>query len=1038
MKNFYSFLKGLMAAMLLCLGVLTPNAANAANGIQGVQGVSAYTADDLVGLWTAAYDWSSEGTKYNPSAAPMSLEFVKEGDALKLKGFGESEVVLNVTVTATGIQLEPMMTIGAGGNYIFGTDDNGDTAVTFTQEADGSLKMSSEEGYFECPSDDFWFKNIVMTKVSGGASGGSFDHAPAELAGYYVFDTNDWVAVSADPDYPVDATTFPTHFYAQLTVGEDGKVYMKNFVGTPGIRYRDVESMNWAYAESSYVGTWNEADQTITFEWPAAHESGSDYTFYVAYDLNVTPWKLSAPLVLQYSTSSWTTSKYLAAKSVKFESSYGDAISTERVSGRSFESAGLALADLEGHWKLNGKVMGENDDLVDGSIEFDVVKKDDGSVVMTNVNGNDHEFPMIESGLGFNVEQVMEYGETTMLGLTGNYRVGGNVEFVVNSKKRLTLNSKDLFFEDANSAIWMFYGATAEKVYVEPAFDPAPAALAGVYTMTVASYESDNVDTSDVPNTFKGNIKVDERGRVLMTGLIGTPTYSAPGDYGYVEVDTCYVGYYNEAAKTVTFYYPENDEENHITYDMWVDYEAWECGAPFTMNVNVDDEGIYTLTATEDVQFLVGMWNPETCLAKGVTFVKRKEYTMDKSDLIGKWNFNFQYFNESNQYEDIEVPFYFYEREDGSLYMKGIPGDDNEISVKFDGKTLTIPAFMEIVDEDGDDTTEEDSYYYILTANQDDLVDITFSVGENKTLIFDNEIIMFVNKNVADGDALFAPGKGVHAPVELSPAPGHYATMPNEFVLRTNKYDIASVDAVGYRTQGSFRTTMLDESAYVVAGDSIKVTLPISADENIASLVLVIQVKDAKGNDVLYGDETPSNSFIYTADVPHNTFAIVGVTPDAAEAQASLTELAVLLESPLQFDGVGGFDATKVVTLKNAADEDVATCTLDFDPEQFISNKAIVKLSAPVTEAGQYTLTVPEGAIYNLVYDDEKEDLGVSDGAIYNPAYTVTFTVDPTVGIVNVEVSNAAGQRIYNLQGVKMQKAQRGVNIVNGKKVLVK
>ena len=149
MKNFYSFLKGLMAAMLLCLGVLTPNAANAANGIQGVQGVSTYTADDLVGLWTAAYDWSSEGTKYNPSAAPMSLEFVKEGDALKLKGFGESEVVLNVTVTATGIQLEPMMTIGAKGNYIFGTDDNGDTAVTFTQEADGSLKMSSEEGYFE-------------------------------------------------------------------------------------------------------------------------------------------------------------------------------------------------------------------------------------------------------------------------------------------------------------------------------------------------------------------------------------------------------------------------------------------------------------------------------------------------------------------------------------------------------------------------------------------------------------------------------------------------------------------------------------------------------------------------------------------------------------------------------------------------------------------------------------------------------------------------------------------------------------------------
>lgn len=1036
MKNFYSFLKGLMAAMLLCLGVLTPNAANAANGIQGVQGVSAYTADDLVGLWTAAYDWSSEGDTYNPSAAPMSLEFVKEGDALKLKGFGESDVVLNVTVTATGIQLEPMKTSDAEGNYIFGTDANGNTAVTFTEEADGTLKMSSEEGYFKCPSDNFWFKNIVMTKVSGGASGGSFDRAPAELAGYYVFDTNVWAAVSADPDYPVDATTFPTKFYAQLTVGEDGKVYMKNFVGTPGIAYYDVENLAMAMDESAYVGTWSEADQTITFEWPAAHESGSDYTFFVAHDLNATPWKLSAPLVLQY--SAWGTIKYLSANSAQFVSEYDDTMSTDRVTGRSFEPAGLALADLEGHWKLNGKVLGEGDAFVDSSIEFDVVKKDDGSVVMTNVNGNGHEFPMIESGLGFNVEQVMEYGETTMLALLGNYVVGGNVEFVVNSKKQLTLNSKHLYFEDENSAIWMFYGATAEKVYVEPAFDPAPAALAGVYTMTVASYESENVNTDNVPSTFKGNIKVDERGRVLMTGLIGTPTYSAPGDYGYVEVDTCYVGYYNEAAKTVTFYYPENDEENYIYYDMYVNYEAWECGAPFTMNVSVDDEGIYTLTAAEDVQFLVGSWNPETCLAKGVTFVKRKEYTMDKSDLIGKWNFNFQYLNESYQYEDIEVPFYFYEREDGSLYMKGIPGDDNEVSVKFDGKTLTIPAFMELIDEDGDDTTWEDSYYYILTASQNDVVDITFSVGENKTLIFDNELIMFYNQNVADGDAFFAPGTGVHAPVELSPAPGHYATMPNEFVLRTNKHNIASVEAVGYRTQGSFRMTILDESAYVVAGDSIKVTLPFSADDNIAGMLLTIQVTDTKGNPVLYGEDEPTNAFAYTADVPHNTFAIVGVTPDATQAQASLTEIAIILESPLTQDGVGGFDATKVVTLKNAAGDDVATCTLDFDPEQLISDKAIVKLSAPVTEAGQYTLTVPEGAIYNLLYNGMSEDLGVSDGAIYNPAYTVTFTVDPTVGIVNVEVSNAAGQRIYNLQGVKMQKAQRGVNIVNGKKVLVK
>lgn len=1032
MKNFYSFLKGLMAAMLLCLGVLAPHAANAAHGIQGVQGVSAYTADDLVGLWTAAYDWSSTGTTYNPSAAPMSLEFVKEGDALKLKGFGESEVVLGVTVTATGIQIEPMMTRDSEGFYIFGTDDNGDTAVTFTQEADGTLKMSSEEGYFECLSDDFWFKNIVMTKVSGGASGGSFDHAPAELAGYYVFDTNVWAAVSADPDYPVDATTFPTHFYAQLTVGEDGKVYMKNFVGTPGIAYYDVENLAMAMDESAYVGTWSEADQTITFEWPAAHESGSDYTFFVAHDLYATPWKLSAPLVLKY--SAWGTIKYLAANSAQFVTKDGDTMSNNRVSGRSFEPAGLALADLEGHWKLNGKVMGETGDLVDGSIEFDVVKKDDGSVVMTNFNGNDHEFPMIESGLGFNVEQVREYGETT-LALLGNYFAGGNVEFVVNSKKKLTLNSKHLYFEDENSAIWMFYGATAEKVYVEPAFDPAPAGLAGRYDITVGGYQSENVVTDNLPTTFKGEISIDERGRLRMVGLIGTPSYSKQEGWSSVQVDTCYVGYYNAEAKTVTFYYPENDEDQWIFYDMDLNDTSWECTAPFTMNVVEDGEGNYSLTTDGDIQFVVG-WNFEPCTMKGATFTKRKVYTMTDDDLVGKWNFNFIYLNEDYKYVEEQGSLNFNKREDGSWYMTGIPGDKTEIEVNFDGQNIVIPAIFDEVDEDGDESTYDDCYNHILGGSLQSDEDVVFSVGENKTLVLESDMIYF--SNLTEEDVWFAPCSGIHAPVELSPAPGHYATMPNEFVLRTNKYDIASVDAVGYRTQGSFRTTMLDESAYVVAGDSIKVTLPISADDNIASLVLVIQVKDAKGNDVLYGDETPSNSFIYTADVPHNTFAIVGVTPDATQAQASLTEIAIILESPLGQDGVGGFDANKVVTLKNAAGDDVATCTIDFDPAQYISDKAIVKLSAPVTEAGQYTLTVPEGAIYNLGYNKMSEDLGVSDGAIYNPAYTVTFTVDPTVGIVNVEVSNAAGQRIYNLQGVKMQKAQRGVNIVNGKKVLVK
>lgn len=1036
MKNFYSFLKGLMAAMLLCLGVLTPNAANAANGIQGVQGVSAYTADDLVGVWTAAYDWSSEGTTYNPSAAPMSLEFVKEGDALKLKGFGESEVVLNVTVTATGIQLEPMMTIGAKGNYIFGTDDNGDTAVTFTQEADGSLKMSSEEGYFECPSDDFWFKNIVMTKVSGGASGGSFDPAPAELAGYYLFNTNPWTVTSPDPEAPADASMFPTEFIAKVTVGEDGKVYMTQFVGTPSVIYYDMDDVP-TVAESAYVGTWSDADKTVTFEWPAAHAEGGDYSFYMARDRNGMPWKLKDPIVMNFTT--WGTRKYLNSdEAVSFDCSISGAEATVTgVSATVYTPADVALEDLAGHWQLNGGKLNDDGDIATGSIEFDIVKKDDGSLVLTNLAGDNYEFPIQTTDLGFSIAITTPDVAGKYLLLSGDLYMGKNVEFTVKTKKQITLASKHLYFENEAAFAWMFQDAVGTKVPVEPAFDPAPAGLAGRYDITVGGYQSENVETDNLPTTFKGEISIDERGRLRMVGLIGTPSYSKQEGWSSVQVDTCYVGYYNAEAKTVTFYYPENDEDQWLFYDMDLNDTSWECTAPFTMNVVEDGEGNYSLTTDGDIQFVVG-WNYEPCTMKGATFTKRKVYTMTDDDLVGKWNFNFIYLNEDYQYVEEQGSLNFNKREDGSWYMTGIPGDKTEIEVNFDGQNIVIPAIFDEVDEDGDESTYDDCYYHILWGSLQSDEDVVFSVGENKTLVLESDMIYF--SNLTEEDVWLAPCSGIHAPVELSPAPGHYATMPNEFVLRTNKYDIASVKAVGYRPRGQFRMIILDESAYKVAGDSIKVTLPFSADDNIAGMLLTIQVTDTKGNPVLYGVDEPTNAFEYTADVPHNTFAIVGVTPDATQAQASLTEIAIILKSPLPYDGVGGFDATKVVTLKNAAGNNVATCTLDFDPdpELYISDKAIVKLSAPVTEAGQYTLTVPEGAIYNQLYNGMSEDLGVSDGAIYNPAYTVTFTVDPTTGIVNVEVSNAAGERIYNLQGVKMQKAQRGVNIVNGKKVLVK
>lgn len=83
--------------------------------------------------------------------------------------------------------------------------------------------------------------------------------------------------------------------------------------------------------------------------------------------------------------------------------------------------------------------------------------------------------------------------------------------------------------------------------------------------------------------------------------------------------------------------------------------------------------------------------------------------------------------------------------------------------------------------------------------------------------------------------------------------------------------------------------------------------------------------------------------------------------------------------------------------------------------------------STVITIAGEYTLTFPEG--YFAVNGNKWPEL------------TLHFTVDPTAtGVNGVEADGAAAaKQVYTLTGIKVNgKAQKGVFIVNGKKVVLK
>lgn len=94
------------------------------------------------------------------------------------------------------------------------------------------------------------------------------------------------------------------------------------------------------------------------------------------------------------------------------------------------------------------------------------------------------------------------------------------------------------------------------------------------------------------------------------------------------------------------------------------------------------------------------------------------------------------------------------------------------------------------------------------------------------------------------------------------------------------------------------------------------------------------------------------------------------------------------------------------------------------DPNDFneVSHKATVAVNA--TEKGVYTIEIPEG----YFVDENGDNI---------PAVTLTYYVGVASGIQNINAAIANGT-VYNMNGVKVNKATKGIFIVNGKKVAKK
>ena len=123
---------------------------------------------------------------------------------------------------------------------------------------------------------------------------------------------------------------------------------------------------------------------------------------------------------------------------------------------------------------------------------------------------------------------------------------------------------------------------------------------------------------------------------------------------------------------------------------------------------------------------------------------------------------------------------------------------------------------------------------------------------------------------------------------------------------------------------------------------------------------------------------------------PYATFTYTTVTPANGDTLSRLD--AVTLNFP---DIVSAITKKQGFNVLNANGEAVTTGSLDW--VNYPSAMLTFTLANPITTAGTYTFTLDEKIIWNSLLDIMAEDLGVSNGARYNPALTFTFTIDESL-----------------------------------------
>ncbi|MCI7613921.1 MAG: Ig-like domain-containing protein [Bacteroidales bacterium] len=292
------------------------------------------------------------------------------------------------------------------------------------------------------------------------------------------------------------------------------------------------------------------------------------------------------------------------------------------------------------------------------------------------------------------------------------------------------------------------------------------------------------------------------------------------------------------------------------------------------------------------------------------------------------------------------------------------------------------------------------SWYGVRAYNPSNVPQYGYFTVKHSENAFDGAAAPYYNVNFTSAIKLIDLGIDPTLLTSVTPATTDTLEALPEQVVFTFEKNVQEVTSVRLRHNGwgGMRGTELvgEEGLVVTNADTVTVNVPASLVQGVTQMSLTLMGTAVDGGALSDGEngEMVVVQYQYTPNPARYVFT--EANPADSSTVEKLDSIIVTFQHPAE-GLTGGFAKDVVLNVLDAESTVVTTAKIDFDKatNDGWNTNALITLAEPVTANGTYTITIPEGTVFDDQYNANFEDYGVADwGAIYNPEFTLTYTVE--------------------------------------------